>query len=288
MGKTAKPKSKKHTAVSAVILTLVLLTGIALLLYPTVADYINSLDYRKDIEKYQDDVKKLDDTTRQNMLKEAEEWNIRLAEKSELMSLLTSKEHTTYNSLLDPTGTGIIGYIEIEKLKIYLPIYHGTEESVLQSGIGHLEGSSLPIGGKGTHALLSGHSGLPSSKLFSNIDQLKKGDTFVIHVLGEVLTYRVESSAVMLPEDAEKQEFYPDRDICTLMTCTPYGVNTHRLLVQGVRVENVAEEKPEMPVEEEIPEEEMPVILWAAIFGIPAVIIAAVIILLVRHKKRRK
>lgn len=285
MSKPKKPK--RNSFISAVIVTLCLLIGLSLLLYPTVADYIHSLDYRKEIKDYRREMQELDDGARQEMLEAARAWNAELTARSSQMGLLNEAQRERYHALVDPSGNGMMGYVEIEKIGVYLPIYHGTEESALHSGIGHLEGSSLPVGGGGTHTLLSGHSGLPSSKLFSNIDQLEAGDTFTLHVLGEVLTYQVESSTVVLPEEAEKQEFDPERDSCTLMTCTPYGVNTHRLLVRGVRIETPASERPGAEAEEPPIPAPMPTVLWITIVGLP-VAAAAGIVLIVRRRGRRK
>lgn len=281
--KTAK---KNHSLISALIVTLVLLIGLSLLLYPTAADYINSLNYKKDIENYQHEVQQLDDSERQAMLTAARDYNSRLLESSNSIGQLNAEQEKEYNTLLNLSGSGIMGYIEIEKVQIYLPIYHGTDESVLQSGIGHIGGSSLPVGGIGTHAILSGHTGLPSSKLFSNIDQLETGDTFTLHILGETFTYRVESTVILLPEEAEKQEIDPQRDLCTLMTCTPYGVNSHRLLVTGVRIETPQEELPDgtEPTEEQIPAP-VPPVLWIAGIGLVIALIAAIVFVL---RKRRK
>ena len=283
----AKPARKRHTALSALLVTLVLLIGLSLLLYPTVADYLNSLNYRRDIEDFRQNLQQLDDSERQALLDAAREWNDELLDAGSRIGELNAERRQRYSALLDPFGSGMMGYIEIEKAGIYLPIYHGTEESVLQAGVGHIEGSSLPVGGTGTHTILSGHTGLPSSKLFSNIDQLEVGDTFLLHILGEVLTYRVESTVVVLPEEAEKQEFDPQRDLCTLMTCTPYGINSHRLLVRGVRIETPVAEQPdpEKPVEP-IPAP-VPPVLWAAAIGLPSLLVVIVLVLVVRKKRRK-
>ncbi len=283
----SKKKKKNHTLISAVIVTLVLLIGLSLLLYPTAADYINSLDYKKDIETYQHDVMKLDDSTRLEMLDAARAYNAALLQRTSKVGELSPEERREYETMLDPSSTGIMGYIEIEKADIYLPVYHGTEESVLQAGVGHIEGSSLPVGGTGTHCVLSGHTGLPSSKLFSNIDKLEVGDTFELHVLGEVLTYKVESTVVVLPKDAENLEIDADADLCTLITCTPYGVNSHRLLVRGVRTETPPERQPDP----EAPFEEIPAIippiLIVAVAAIP-ILFAALFIFIVFRRKRHK
>ncbi len=284
----AKPARKRHTALSALLVTLVLLIGLSLLLYPTVADYLNSLNYRRDIEDFRQNLQQLDDSERQALLDAAREWNDELLDAGSRIGELNAERRQRYSALLDPFGSGMMGYIEIEKAGIYLPIYHGTEESVLQAGVGHIEGSSLPVGGTGTHTILSGHTGLPSSKLFSNIDQLEVGDTFLLHILGEVLTYRVESTVVVLPEEAEKQEFDPQRDLCTLMTCTPYGINSHRLLVRGVRIETPVAEQPdpEKPVEP-IPAP-VPPVLWAAAIGLPSLLVVIVLVLVVRKRRRKR
>ena len=286
MNKTGKRTKKDHSLISAIVVTFVLLLGLSLLLYPTAADYVNSLDYKRDIEGYQRVVKELDDSEREKMLADASDFNERLLKSSLNISALGDERRKEYNELLNPSGSGIMGYVEIEKANIYLPIYHGTEESVLQAGVGHIEGSSLPVGGTGTHTILSGHTGLPSSKLFSNIDKLEIGDTFEIHILGEILTYRVESVTVVLPSEAEKQKLDPNKDICTLMTCTPYGVNSHRLLVTGARIETPVSRYPENETEEKIPAP-IPPVLW--ITGIVlTVIIIAVTAFAVRKKRSRK
>ncbi len=285
MKQVKKSQQKNHSLISAVIVTLVLLIGLSLLLYPTVADYINSLDYKKDIENYQQEVQRLGDTARQEMLAAAHEYNAALLERSARIGELNAQQRAEYEALLDPSGDGMMGYIEIKSAGIYLPVYHGVDESVLQAGVGHIEGSSLPVGGVGTHAILSGHTGLPSSKLFSNIDRLKKGDTFELHILGEILTYRVESAVVMLPEQAEKQQIDPQRDICTLMTCTPYGVNSHRLLVTGARIETPPERLPDTAEQVETIPAPIPPVLWVVIIGLP--VLLAVIIAVVVRKKRR-
>ena len=277
---------RPHTLVSAVIVTLVLLVGLSLLLYPTVADYINSLDYKKEIENYQREVQQLDDTTRSEMLAAARAYNADLLARSGQIGELTDEQRAEYESLLNPSGSGMMGYIEIKSLGIYLPVYHGTAESVLQAGVGHIEGSSLPVGGTGTHVMLSGHTGLPSSKLFSNIDELEVGDTFALHLLGEVLTYEVESTVVLLPADAEKQAIDPRRDLCTLMTCTPYGVNSHRLFVRGKRIEPPETDRPSQsePTVEEIPAP-LPPLLWGVLIALPVLLLIAAF-LFVRRIRR--
>lgn len=287
MKQKQKATKRNHSLISAIIVTLVLLIGLSLLLYPTVADYLNSLNFKKDIETYQTEVRQLDDTKRQELLAAARDYNTRRLALSKRVIALNSEQLKEYSGLVNPLGTGIMGYIEIKKAQIYLPIYHGTDENVLQAGIGHIEGSSLPVGGIGTHSILSGHTGLPSSKLFSNIDKLKVGDTFELHILGETLTYQVESTVVLLPEEAEKQQIDPDRDLCTLMTCTPYGINSHRLLVTGSRIETPQQQQPNGtgPDDEPIPTP-VPPVLWIAGAALLILLIAAVIFA-TRKRKRQ-
>lgn len=225
-----------------VILVLILLTGLSLLLYPTVSDYWNSLHQSKAIATYSEAVAEIDDNNYEMLWEEAKEYNERLKEKKNHL-YLNDEEREEYESLIDVSGNGIIGYIEIPKISVALPIYHGTDEGVLQIAIGHIEGSSLPVGGAGTHCVLSGHRGLPSAKLFTNLDELVIGDEFVIRVLDETLTYEVDQIRIVEPGDLSDLEIEEGKDLCTLVTCTPYGINTHRLLVRGHRVENKKEAK---------------------------------------------
>ena len=225
-----------------VILVLILLTGLSLLLYPTVSDYWNSLHQSRAIATYSEAVAEIDDNNYEMLWEEAKEYNERLKEKKNRL-YLDDEERKEYESLIDVSGNGIIGYIEIPKISVALPIYHGTDEGVLQIAIGHIEGSSLPVGGAGTHCVLSGHRGLPSAKLFTNLDELVIGDEFIIRVLDETLTYEVDQIRIVEPGDLSDLEIEEGKDLCTLVTCTPYGINTHRLLVRGHRVENKKEAK---------------------------------------------
>lgn len=277
----------RHGIFRAFLAALALLLGLSLLLYPTVADYISSLNFKEEIETYREKVSRMDDSGRLLMLDKAREYNERLLSRSERIGELSAEQKKEYESLLDPSGSGMMGYIVIKKAEIYLPVYHGTSESVLQSGIGHIEGSSLPVGGAGTHAVLSGHTGLPSSKLFSNIDRLKKGDLFELHVMGEVLTYRVESTVVLPPQEAGRQKIDPQKDLCTLMTCTPYGINTHRLLVNGIRTDTPDDKPPGgVMADEEIPAP-VPAALKICAIAVPLAMVIS-FILLKRRKRKRK
>ena len=230
-------KLQKNT-VSTIILILIFLVGLSLLLYPTVSDYWNSLHQSRAIAGYVSDVAGMDNDTYDKLWAEARAYNAKLSEKSERFNM-TDEEQAEYETLLSVSGTNVIGYINISKIDCYLPVYHGTDESVLQSGVGHLEGSSLPVGGESTHCVISGHRGLPSAKLFTNLDQLEIGDDFILYVLDETLTYEIDQIRIVEPQEIRELDIIEGEDYCTLVTCTPYGVNTHRLLVRGHRVENV-------------------------------------------------
>lgn len=282
---TAKRKRGWRTVLPAVLVTLAVVAGVSLLLYPSVSEYISSLNFRRDIEGYRSGVSEIGDNGIDKMLGDAAAFNKELA-ASGSVGQLGAERLSEYKKLLNPRGTGMMGYIEVKKAGIYLPVYHGTSESVLQSGIGHVEGSSLPVGGAGTHTILSGHSGLPSSKLFSNIDSLRTGDIFALHILGKTLVYRVESTEVLTSEQAEKQKIYPNADICTLMTCTPYGVNTHRLLVHGVRTELSGGGDELLPDGADIPVSVSPALPIAV--AVALVCVAVFVILIIRRRKRRK
>ncbi len=229
---------KKH--LPNIILIVVFLTGLSLLLYPTVSDYWNSLHQTRAIASYTEAVAEIDNDRYEELWADAREYNKTLLGKEHRYTL-TDCQREVYNSLLNVSGSGIMGYIEIPSIKCSLPIYHGLEETVLQVATGHMEGSSLPVGGAGTHCVISGHRGLPSAKLFTNLDKLTEGDTFLLRILDEILTYEVDQILIVLPEEMDALEIEADEDYCTLVTCTPYGVNSHRLLVRGHRVENERE-----------------------------------------------
>lgn len=199
---------------------------------------------------------------------------------------MTSEEKAEYESLLNVSGNGIIGYIEIEKIDCSLPVYHGTAESALQIAAGHIEGTSLPVGGASTHCVISGHRGLPRAKLFTNLDRLVEGDTFELHILDEILTYEVDQISVVEPDEVEKLEIEEGKDYCTLVTCTPYGINTHRLLVRGHRVANREKPEEETIVSETVQEETKAG--FSIIPLVPVLIfIILVILLLIRICRRR-
>ena len=229
---------RKHF--TTILLVLILLTGVSLLLYPTVSDYWNSFHQSQAIASYVEAVAEIDNTDYEKMWQEAVAYNEKLKENSGRWTP-TDEELEEYERLLNVSDTGIMGYIEIPKIKVSLPIYHGTDEAILQIAIGHIPGSSLPVGGKGTHCVVSGHRGLPSAKLFTDLDQLEEGDLFMMRILDETLTYEVDQVRIVEPEELSDLEIDEDKDLCTLVTCTPYGINSHRLLVRGHRVENLKE-----------------------------------------------
>ena len=220
-----------------IILVGIMMAGIGLLAYPSLADYWNSFHQSRAVMTYAEHVADMQTDEYERFLNSAREYNSALAETG-IKWGLTDEEKTTYNEELNIDGSGIMGYIKIQKIQITLPLYHGTDEGVLQTSIGHLEGSSLPVGGEGTHCLLSGHRGLPSARLFTDLDQLREGDTFTMTVLNETLTYEVDHIWIVEPEDLSHLQIEEGKDLCTLITCTPYGINTHRLLVRGHRIEN--------------------------------------------------
>lgn len=231
---------KKH--ISAVVILLVFITGLFLLLYPTVSDYINSLHQSRAIAGYAENVAGMDHEKYEKMMREAAEYNAELARRSNQW-LLTQEDQKKYNEVLNPGNDGIMGYIEIPKINCNLPIYHSVDEGILQTSIGNIPGSSVPVGGEGTHCVLSGHRGLPSAKLFSELDRLSEGDSFLIRTLDEVLTYEVDRILIVLPKDTDALCIEENGDYCTLVTCTPYGVNSHRMLVRGRRIENASAAK---------------------------------------------
>ena len=220
-----------------ILLTLAFVVGIALIAYPSFSDWWNSFHQTRAIAGYTATVANMDREDFDRMWAEAEAFNEYLSKKTNRFNL-TQEELATYNSILDVTGTGIMGYIDIPSIKISLPIYHGTDESILQIAIGHIAGTSFPIGGEGTHAAVSGHRGLPSARLFTDIDKLQAGDKFLLQMLDRTLTYEVDQIRIVLPQELQDLEIDPYQDYVTLITCTPYGVNTHRLLVRGHRVDN--------------------------------------------------
>ena len=270
---------KKH--ISTIFIILIFLAGLGFISYPTVSNLWNQAHQSRAIATYSEQVEKLDDSENKAMLKAARKYNKSLLKKSDHWKL-SKKDKKKYESLLDISGTGIMGYIEIPKIDCSLPIYHGTDEGALQIAIGHLEGSSLPVGGKSTHSVLSGHRGLPSARLFTDLDQMEEGDIFILNVLGRKLASEVDQIKVVLPEEMSDLEVIEGQDLCTLVTCTPYGINTHRLLVRGHRTKYV-EEKVE---EQKVQTKKVDIRLVAA--GVAGVLVLLIIIIVVVVKRRRR
>ena len=235
---------KKH--LSTIALILVLLAGVSLLLYPTVSDYWNSFHQTRAIATYAENVAALDNASYDAIWDAARQYNRNLCSRGNSF-LLSQEQKAEYESLLDISGQGVMGYIEIPEIDVSLPIYHGTEDPVLQVAIGHLEWTSLPVGGESTHCVLSGHRGLPSAKLFTDLDKLEEGDCFYLHILDETLAYQVDQIKVVEPEHTEDLEITAGQDYCTLVTCTPYAINTHRMLVRGTRIPYNGEEEANTP-----------------------------------------
>lgn len=224
------------------IFTIVFIVGILITLYPTISNLINTSKYTNVIYKYNEESDNMSKEKIEQLLMQAYKYNNSLSKTSIYDVFLNSKvkTNTDYDNLLNFDNTGIIGYISIPKINIRLPIYHGIKEDVLNKGVGHLEGSSLPIGGIGTHAVLAAHRGLPSSRLFTDLDKLEIGDIFNIYVFDYKLVYQVDKVTVVEPNDLHELELDYENDFVTLLTCTPYGINTHRLLVRGARIEDVS------------------------------------------------
>ena len=267
---------------STIILILIFLVGLSVMLYPSVSDAVNRKHQSRAVADYAEKVEQLSDADYQTYFDAADAYNRQLNTtpnafyKPDLVS--------GYAQTLDISGTGIMGYITIPKISVELPIYHGTDEGVLQVAAGHLEGSSLPVGGAGTHAVISAHRGLPSAKLFTNLDELEVGDRFTITVLNRVLTYEVDQISIVLPTEVDQLLPTEGMDYVTLMTCTPYGVNTHRLLVRGKRVETTESQK-HIRVTADVFRIE-PIIV-AAILAIPMLLAALVGVLVAPHLRKR-
>lgn len=274
---------KKH--LSTLLLVAVFLLGVCILLYPTVSDYWNSLHQTRAIGAYEDALAGMTRRDYDDAFQQAEDYNRALAALDVPMSEYQrlSDAGMDYEEILNINGVGIMGYIDIDAIGVELPIYHGTSPDVLNVAVGHLEGSSLPIGGEGSHCVLSAHRGLPSARLFTDLDQLKEGDTFTITVLDRLLTYEIDQILIVEPEQVDALAITPGEDYCTLVTCTPYGINTHRLLVRGRRVEN-AREKAHVYVPADMVQIDPLVVTPAVAAPMLAILL---VFLLVRYRKRR-
>ena len=266
---------------STILLILILLIGLSLMLYPSFADWWNSFHSSRSIASYVEQVANIDDAQYEELWDAAWDYNQSLLHRPNDF-LLSDEQQEIYKSLLDFGGNGIMGYIEIPMIDVMLPIYHGTKESVLQIAVGHLDWTSLPVGGAGSHCVVSGHRGLPSARLFTDLDKLKVGDVFMLHVLNEILTYEIDQILIVEPQDTDPLLIEPGKDLCTMITCTPYGINSHRMLVRGHRIESQEEAKVIRITADAVRIEPLMV---APFVAVPILLVLLIILLLPKQKK---
>ncbi len=279
------PKKKKKKSHSTVILVAILILGLGIAVYPTFSNWWNTRVQTRAVIDYDTTVSSIDEDEYEAYYEAAQAYNEAILELGSSDAIVNPEKLEGYEDLLDVTGTGIMGYVTIEKINVMLPIYHGTFSAVLQAGAGHLEGTSLPIGGGSPRAVISAHRGLPSAKLFTDLDLLEIGDTFTVTVLNEVLTYEVDQISIVEPNDLQNIYIVDGEDYCTLMTCTPYGVNTHRLLVRGKRI---ATEEVKKTVKVTAEAYKIDTVIVAVCVAVPLIIILFILVSLPRRKKRKK
>lgn len=272
---------KKH--LSTIILFLIFFIGLSLMLYPTFADWWNSFHQSRAVAGYVEQVANMDNDQYEEIWNAAWEYNRSLIDRPNDF-LLSEEQKATYEALLNVGGNGIMGYIEIPKIDVILPVYHGTAEAVLQVAIGHLEWTSLPVGGENSHCVVSGHRGLPSAKLFTDLDKLQEGDVFLLRVLDEVLTYEVDQIRIVEPQETDDLLIVEGEDLCTMVTCTPYGINTHRMLVRGRRTDTVSTRTIRVTADAI----QIEPIIVAPFVAAPILLILLIALLLPKPKKRRK
>lgn len=268
---------------ATVILLVIFIIGLSLLLYPSFSDWWNSFHQSRAIANYSQLLEDMDEEEYQALWDAAASYNQSLAERSNGY-LISTDQKETYDQLLNVGGTGIMGYIEVPVIDQRLPIYHGTSEGVLQIAIGHIEWTSMPVGGESSHAVLSGHRGLPSAKLFTDLDKVMIGDVFMLRILDEVLTYQVDQILIVQPDDTSALMIEEGKDLCTLVTCTPYGINTHRLLVRGHRIETTEEVAPVRITADALQIEPIAV---APVVASPIILVMLIILMLPRKKKKK-
>lgn len=269
---------------SFIVLQIVFFIGLSLLLYPPVSNCWNSFHQTRAIAQYSGEVASLKPADYKALWSDAQAYNASLLGRSNQF-LLSEAQKEEYSRLLNLSGLGIMGYIDIPAINCRLPIYHGTEESVLQIAVGHLEWSSLPVGGESTHCVLSGHRGLPSARLFTDLDQLKEGDIFILRVLDEELRYCVDQILTVVPQETEALRIAPGEDYCTLVTCTPYGINTHRLLVRGHRVSGTGQTEA-LPISADA--EKIRPLMAAAMAATPILLLSIISLLAGKLKRKRR
>lgn len=268
---------------ATVILLIIFVIGLSLLLYPSFSDWWNSFHQSRAIASYSNLLENLDEDQYREIWDAAAAYNASLAERSNGY-ILSDEQKAYYDQLLNVGGTGIMGYIEVPTINQRLPIYHGTSEGVLQIAIGHLEWTSLPVGGISSHSVLSGHRGLPSARLFTDLDKLVIGDVFMLRILDEVLTYQVDQILIVEPNDTSELLIEEGQDLCTLVTCTPYGINSHRLLVRGHRVETTEEAAPVRITADALQLEPIAV---APVVASPIILVLLIILMFPRKKKKK-
>lgn len=285
-----KSKKKKKITIKDILRLIVLLIAFSVLLYPTFSSYLNEKNGSKVVSYYDEESVKLSKAEKEQMLEDARAYNQEMLGNIDLIDPF-SQENTEiderYQSLLNSDGTGMMGYIRIPKINIELPIYHGTSEAVLQAGVGHFWGTSLPVGGESTHTVLTGHRGLPTKTLFTNMDKLEEGDIFYIKVLDETLAYQIDQILTVLPEDTDALAIESGKDYATLVTCTPYAINTHRLLVRGHRIpyEEATVQEPDVNVKPELSFTAKVLIITVIVIFIGLIL---TVIYSIRDRKRRK
>ena len=273
---------KKH--LSTIIFVLILIVGLSLLLYPSFADWWNSFTQSRAVAGYVEQVANMDEAQYAKYWNEAHDYNRSLLTRLNDY-LLSEEQKALYQKTLDITGSGIMGYIEIPKIDVSLPVYHGTEAGVLQVAIGHLDWTSLPVGGESTHCVVSGHRGLPHARLFTDLDKMEIGDTFMLQVLDDVLTYEVDQIRIVEPTETADLMIVEGQDLCTLVTCTPYGVNSHRMLVRGHRVETEAAKPLRRVTADAI---QIEPILVAPIVAAPMLLTLLILLLIPKRKKKQE
>ena len=283
-----KKSKKKSSKIVNIFIALVFFVGAGIFTYPTISDLWNQYRNALLVSKYNSSVENLSNDQYDKLWQDAEEYNAEHPTNVIVDAFSEEDDYVLshpYDEVLDPNGDGLMGSIEIPKLDVVLAIYHGLGKDVLEKGVGHVEGTSLPIGGESTHAVLAGHRGLPSAKIFTDLDQMEEGDIFLIHVLDKTLAYKVDQIKTVLPEETSELDTIPGEDHVTLVTCTPYGVNSHRLLVRGIRTDYVEEETEEEPTMQKLAKiDPMKIML----VGLAVLIILIIIIYLVVRRKSRK
>lgn len=265
---------------------LMIILGIGVILYPLISNQLSKINYQEVIDNYDFTVTKQENSYNEQLINEAREYNRSLTSLNiaDVFQNPNRESSSEYLSILNVDNKGMMGYISIPKIDVRIPIYHGTSSDILQKGVGHLEGSSIPVGGASTHAILSAHRGLPSSRLFTDLNQLKVGDTFYIYILDQVLAYQVNQVLVIEPSDTDPLQIVQGEDYVTLVTCTPYAINTHRLLVRGERIEYSVQEEEGITVDKELSTAD--IVLYACLlFAILLIIVA--IISMIRYKKKK-